>query len=99
VTLALGTTGDECTAMTEWAAGGVDRLYFSMKQQGQAGYVDITANPFVPAAPGITDPVTEAGGVSGIIIDNVSPQPQASNIYFSNNNKHQAVKLNQVTLQ
>ena len=99
VTLALGTTGDECTAMTEWASGGVDRLYFSMKQQGQVGYVDITANPFVPAGPGINNPTTERGGVSGIIIDNVSPKPQASNIYFSNNNRHQAVKLNQVTLQ
>ncbi len=99
VTLALGTTRDECTAMTEWASGGVDRLYFSMKVQGQVGYVDITTNPFVPTTPGITDPTAEAGGVSGIIIDNVSSLPQASNIYFSNNNNHQAVKLNQVTLQ
>ncbi len=99
VTLALGTTRDECTAMTEWASGGVDRLYFSMEVQGQVGYVDITTNPFVPAAPGINDPTVEAGGVSGIIIDNVSSQSQASNIYFSNNNNHQAVKLNQVTLQ
>ena len=99
VTLGLGTTGDECTAMTEWASGGVDRVYFSMKTQGLVKYVDITTNPFVPAGPGISDPTTEAGGVSGIIIDNVSSQAQASNIYFSNNNKHQAVKLNQVTLQ
>ncbi len=99
VSLALGATGDECTAMTEWASGGVDRLYFSMKQQGQVGYTDITTNPFVPAAPGINDPTAEAGGVSAIILDNVSAELQASNIYFSNNNKHQAVKLNQVTLQ
>jgi hypothetical protein len=99
VTLSLGTSGDECTAMTEWASGGVDRLYFSMKQQGQVGYTDITANPFIPSAPGINDPTAEAGGVSGIIIDNVSTDAQASNIYFSNNNKHQAVKLNQTTLQ
>ncbi len=99
VTLSLGAARDECTAMTEWASGGVDRLYFSMKTQGQVGYTDITTNPFVPAAPGINDPTAEAGGVSAIIIDNVSPQPQASNIYFSNNTKHQAVKLNQVTLQ
>ncbi len=99
VTLALGTTRDECTAMTEWASGGVDRLYFSMKVQGQVGYTDITTNPFVPGAPGINDPTAEAGGVSAIIIDNVSSLAQASNIYFSNNNNHQAVKLNQVTLQ
>jgi hypothetical protein len=99
VTLALGTTGDECTAMTEWASGGVDRLYFSMKQQGQVEYADITTIPFLPAAPGINNPTVERGGVSGIIIDNISTDAQASNIYFSNINRHQAVKLNQVTLQ
>jgi hypothetical protein len=43
--------------------------------------------------------VNEAGGTSGIIVDNVSPSPQASSIYFSTlGSSKRAVKLTQSQL-
>ncbi len=90
----IGANAEQCTAMTEFATNGVDRLYLSVVNQGFVGFADITNAPTLTTAP-----LAVAGGVSGIIIDNVSPSPQASSIYFTSNGAHQAVKLTQVSLQ
>jgi len=51
-----------------------------------------SANAFITA--------TETGGTSGIIVDNVGSQGQASSIYFTTlGGSHSAVKLTQSALQ
>jgi hypothetical protein len=41
---------------------------------------DESGNPFTA---GFAAEIPESGGTSGIVVDNISPQPQASSIYFS----------------
>jgi len=49
----------------------------------------------LPLVQGLHD-VTEAGGVSGVIVDNVSTSAQASSMYFGTLTGKTAVKLTQL---
>jgi hypothetical protein len=49
----------------------------------------------LPLVQGLHD-VTEAGGVSGVIVDNVSTSAQASSMYFGTLTGKAAVKLTQL---
>jgi hypothetical protein len=91
-----GNPGIGCTPLTEFKNGATDRLFFSQSSlpskkctstspanEGCAFMYNITTptnvNLNFPAATAV-----ENGGTSGIIIDNASPSPQASSIYFAN---------------
>jgi len=101
-----GNAGEQCSPLTE-LKNGVDRLFLGLRTLHVVDSFDLSTNTTPTAAGG---PVTEAGGTSGIIIDNVSGANQASSIYFSTLgnsarcavagvNMHCAVKLTQSTLQ
>jgi hypothetical protein len=93
-------------------SGGADMLFVAV-QNGCSATIsggcirafDITGGfPHATNGLGVTT-VVEAGGVSGIVVDNVSTSSQASSIYFSNladtTNKvgSNAIKLTQSGLQ
>jgi len=72
---------EQCSPLTEFS-NGVDRLFLGLLTSAFVEYFDIstTTTPTL-GAPG---QISEAGGTSGIIIDNVSGAAQASSIYFTN---------------
>jgi hypothetical protein len=84
----------ECSPLTEIMSSGTDRLFLALMSGTLDGF-NINAFPtgtFATAA--------ETGGTSGIIVDNISSQGQASSIYFSTlGGTHSAVKLTQSALQ
>lgn len=69
----------ECSPMTEFLNGTTDRLFLSLLAGNVLNSYDITAT----GAPPAPTQSTQQGGTSGIIVDNVSTQAQASSIYFS----------------
>jgi len=104
--------GEQCSPLTEFAnppvnqAGEVDRLFFGLLTSAFVEDYDISTN----TTPTFIARVSEAGGTSAIIIDNVSTAVQASSIYFSTlsasaacatagTNHRCAVKLTQSGLQ
>jgi len=98
--------GEQCSPLTE-LKNGVDRIFLGLRTSAQVEFFDIstTTTPTLGGTGGVA-PVPEAGGTSGIIIDNVSNIAQASSIYFStitnsaNCGAHRcAVKLTQGGLQ
>jgi len=102
--------GEQCSPMTE-INNGVDRIFLGLLTSAQVEFFDISTNatPTLGGTGGVL-PVSEAGGTSGIIIDNVSGAAQASSIYFSTLgassncavagvNQRCAVKLTQAGLQ
>ena len=74
-----GNPNEECSPLTEFQ-NGVDRLFLSMTQLSVVEAFNISTGtaPFTSGGP-----VTEPGGTSGIVVDNVSSANQASSIYFS----------------
>jgi len=102
--------GEQCSPITE-LKNGVDRIFLGLLTTAQVEFFDIstTTTPTLGGT-GAVAPVAEAGGTSGIIVDNVSAIAQASSIYFSTLgnsptcavagvNRHCAVKLTQGALQ
>jgi hypothetical protein len=89
LTLANSATSTPCSPMTELrTASGKDELFFSVQNGclasggGTGGCImsfDITTG--FPSASSAAR--AEAGGTSGIIVDNISAAAQASNIYFT----------------
>jgi hypothetical protein len=75
--------GEVCSPLTEFK-NGVDRLFLGLLTSAQVEYFDIstTTTPTLGGT-GAVAPVPEAGGTSGIIVDNVSAIAQASSIYFT----------------
>ena len=75
--------GEQCSPITE-LNNGVDRIFLGLLTATQVEFFDIstTTTPTLGGT-GAVSPVPEAGGTSGIIVDNVSPANQASSIYFS----------------
>ena len=75
--------GEQCSPLTEFN-NGVDRIFLSLLTSAQVEFFDVSTNstPTLGGVGGVT-PVSEAGGTSGIIVDNVSAANQASSIYFS----------------
>ena len=105
-----GNNGEQCSPLTE-LNNGVDRIFLGLLTTAQVEFFDVSTNstPTLGGAGGVA-PVPEAGGTSGIIIDNVSTANQASSIYFSTLsasadcrvggvNQRCAVKLTQAGLQ
>jgi hypothetical protein len=93
--------GEECTPLTEFF-NGVDRIFLSLPMTGVVTSFDISSSTTPTQGPQVTEP----GGTSSVVVDNVSTQPQASSIYFSTlgtssncGNNYCAVKLTQATLQ
>ena len=98
--------GEQCSPLTEFR-NGIDRLFLGLRMLHVVESFDISSN-LVPTTAG--GPLAEAGGTSGIIVDNVSTANQASSIYFSTIgasanckvagvNQRCAVKLTQAALQ
>jgi len=78
-----GNNGEQCTPLTE-LKNGVDRIFLGLLTSAQVEYFDVSTNSTPTlGGTGAVAPVPEAGGTSGIIIDNVSAANQASSIYFS----------------
>lgn len=86
--LASATSITRCSPMTEffntttgkdWLFAGVEAGCPSTGGSACIASFDITSG--FPAA--VSQARTEVGGTSGIVVDNVSSQPQASSIYFS----------------
>lgn len=83
-TVALSANGGEqCSPITE-LKNGVDRIFLGLLTTARVEFFDIstTTTPTLGGT-GAVAPVAEAGGTSGIIVDNVSPIAQASSIYFT----------------
>src|SRR5713101_6984101 len=84
----------ECSPFTEILNSGTDRLFLSFLSGTLDGF---NINAF-PTGTFATAP--ETGGTSGMIVDNVSSQGQASSIYFDTlGGTHSAVKLTKSLLQ
>jgi hypothetical protein len=91
----LHVTALETSPLTEFLNGATDRLFLSLLSQNTLDAFNINAFPTATSAT-----ATETGGTSGIIVDNVSAQNQASSIYFTTlGGSHNAVKLTQSALQ
>lgn len=78
-----GNNGEQCSPLTE-LDNGVDRIFLGLLTSAQVEFFDVSTNatPTLGGTLGVL-PVSEAGGTSGIIVDNVSTANQASSIYFS----------------
>jgi len=84
----------ECSPFTEILNSGTDWLFLDLLSGTLDGF-NINAFPT-----GTFATATETGGTSGMIVDNVSSQDQASSIYFATlGGTHSAVKLTQSALQ
>jgi hypothetical protein len=101
-----GNAGEQCSPLTEFR-NGIDRIFLGLRTLHVVESFDISTNLTPTASAG---PLAEAGGTSGIIVDNVSTANQASSIYFSTIgasancrvagvNQRCAVKLTQGALQ
>jgi hypothetical protein len=101
-----GNAREQCSPLTEFK-NGVDRLFLSLRTLHVVEAFDISTSTTPTTSAG---PLTEAGGTSGIIVDNTSAAIQASSIYFSTLgaspncasggiNHRCAVKLTQSALQ
>jgi len=94
-------TAARCGPVTEFfnpnIGGGTDFLFWSVSQNCSPGANGCVMS-LVNGVPGPNSP-RQAGGASGIVVDNNSPLPQASSIYFSTEGGAQsAVKLTQQNL-
>jgi hypothetical protein len=90
----------ECSPLTEFL-NGADRLYVGVTT-GIFEYFDISSS----TTPAQSSQITESGGTSAIVVDNISSLAQASSVYFSTlstssscGSAYCAVKLTQATLQ
>ncbi len=93
LTVAGTTASTECSDITEILNGSTDRIFFSVHNlgisaDGCTGSAGCVYSVQVPTVTPFTFPTTaigvpEAGGTSGIIVDNVGAGGQESNIYFS----------------
>jgi hypothetical protein len=99
-----GPAGAPCVPFTEFYnpninLGGVpghhDELMGGIVAAGTSGLMITDDISVLPLLQGLND-VTEAGGESGVIIDNVSTSAQASSMYFGTLTGHTAVKLTQL---
>jgi hypothetical protein len=74
-----GNPNEECSPLTEFK-NGVDHLFLSLTMLSVVEAFNISSGtaPFTSGGP-----LTENGGTSGIVVDNVSAANQASSIYFS----------------
>jgi hypothetical protein len=68
----------ECSPLTDFL-NGIDQLFFGCVATNEVYSFNIDAFPTATSAI-----QTAIGGSSAIVVDNVSPLPQASSIYFSN---------------
>lgn len=76
----LGAGAAEYSPLTEFLNGGTDWLFGSVLAATPNNTQSFNINTFPTVA---ANTANEAGGTSGIIVDNVSTQTQASSIYFS----------------
>ena len=99
-----GPAGAPCVPFTEFYntsinLGGVpghhDELMGGIVAAGNNGLMITDDISVLPLLQGLND-VTEAGGVSGVIVDNISASAQASSMYFGTLTGHTAVKLTQL---
>jgi hypothetical protein len=97
-------TAARCAGFTEFfnpnVGGGTDYFFFGLTKDctalgGDGGCVA----EFTDAVPTTILKATVSGGPSGIIVDNYSPLPQASSIYFTAEGINNAYKFTQVGLQ
>jgi hypothetical protein len=97
-------TAARCAGFTEFfnpnVGGGTDYFFFGLTKDctGLGGDGGCVAE-FTDADPSTIRTMTVSGGPSGIIVDNYSPQPQASSIYFTAEGINTAYKFTQVGLQ
>ena len=62
----------------------MDRLFLSLRTTAVVEFFDVSSSstPVLGGMGGVL-PVTEAGGTTGIIIDNLNSASEASSIYFA----------------
>ena len=100
---------DECSPPTEFlnTGSGTDWLFLSVLGTANVRSFNITGVTGAGGIPAATHTTAEAGGASGIIVDNISAAAQASSVYFSRlgssacaagGTGHCAVKLTQGAL-
>jgi len=99
-----GPAGTPCVPFTEFynpniQLGGVptdhDELMGGLVASGTNGKMITDDISVLPLTQGLND-VNYAGGVSGIIVDNVSTSNQASSMYFATLTSNSAIKLTQL---
>lgn len=99
-----GPAGAPCVPFTEFYnpnqnLGGVtgdhDELMGGVIAAGTSGLMITDDISTLPLLKGLND-VNEAGGVSGVIVDNVSTSAQAASMYFGTLTNHTAIKLTQL---
>jgi len=100
----IAVAGIPCVPYTEFynpninlggTAGDHDLLMSGLVAAGGNGYM-ITNDISSGTVPGALHDVNYAGGVSGVIIDNVSTDAHASSMYFGSLTSNQATKLTQL---
>lgn len=75
--------GEQCSPITEFN-NGVDRIFLGLMTAARVEFFDVsTTTAPVLGGTGAVAPVAEAGGTSGIIVDNTSAITQASSMYFT----------------
>lgn len=96
--------GSPCVPFTEFYnpsinLGGVtgdhDELMGGVVAAGTSGLMITDDISTLPLVKGLND-VNEPGGVSGVVVDNVSTSAQASSMYFGTLTGHTAIKLTQL---
>ena len=99
-----GPAGAPCVPFTEFynpninlggTQGHHDELMGGIVAAGTRGLMITDDISVLPLVQGLND-VTEQGGVSGVVVDNVSASNQASSMYFGTLTNHTAVKLTQL---
>jgi hypothetical protein len=100
----FGTHIGEYAPLTEFNNAGTDRLFFGILHTPVVNVFNMGAFPINSFPAGVTPPGASVGsgataGPSGMIVDNIGTDPQASSIYFGALGSNTAVKLTQAGLK
>lgn len=104
-----GSAGVEFSPLTTILNGSVDQLYMSGLTTLTPNFIEYNLTDFAGLFPNVLFPINgtssvggsrgEGHGTTGIVVDNVSPDVQASSVYFGIPSLNTAVKLTQSALQ
>ena len=105
----VGSPGVEFSPLTEFLNGSVDQLYASGLTTLTPSFIEYNLSDFAGLFPNVLFPINSANavggsrseghGTTGIVVDNVSSDVQASSVYFGIPSLNTAVKLTQSGLQ
>ena len=102
ITTTLSTASTTCSPVTEFQNGAVDQAYVSVEASGRPAncggtgcVMNFTITSALPATATPTAVLPEAGGTSGIVVDNSSAFSGASQLYFSTLSGNTAIQAAQ----